>query len=64
MEACLFPNKKKGGGVHGGGGRREVAGRKWDERKEGKLWLGCKINKFIKKIRAQTSCDRHFFLIL
>jgi hypothetical protein len=27
-----------------GGGREEIRRRDWEERREGKLWSGCKIN--------------------
>lgn len=28
----------------------------WEKRKEGKLWLGCKINKFKIKKRGRNAC--------
>lgn len=28
----------------------EVGGRDWEERKEWKLWLGCKINNYFKNV--------------
>lgn len=46
-ETCPFPNRK--GGIYWGCGN-SGRGRKrdWQERRKGKLGLGCQINKFIK----------------
>lgn len=36
-------------------GKRERGGRRdWEERKEGKLWSGYKINKNLKKLKASS----------
>jgi hypothetical protein len=39
---------RKGGEVDGGW--REVGGKDWEERREGKQWQGCKVSKLIKKM--------------
>lgn len=44
--SALLRNRNKGR-VHSGSGTKTLWGQGMGERKEGKLWLGCKMNEYI-----------------